>query len=353
MGLAPYGKYSDKINYFEARGTTKQFILKESWIRRLEKITPRTRENIMSPRYTNLAAQAQYEIERVVTKAAKYLFAKTESPNLCLAGGVALNSVMNKIILDKTKFKNIFILPGAGDSGVQLGGAIYAYYHFSGRKEKLPYYMDRAYLGVNYSDRHIRRILKKYARHLVFRKEKNIEKFCAQLLAQNKFIGWFQGKSEFGPRALGNRSILANPKGAKTKDYLNERIKHRESFRPFAPSILEEKCSEYFNLKTPSPFMLFVADVKKNKKREIPAVIHVDNTARVQTVNINQNPRYYKVIQNFYKITGTPVVLNTSFNLNGEPIVETPEDAVLCFLKSKIDALLISNFLVTKPHQTL
>lgn len=289
--------------------------------------------------YTELAYWAQFYLEKVIIDYSLYLYNTTKSKNLCIAGGVGLNSVANKKILDNTPFENIFIQPASGDSGLALGAALWANHQI--KKNPIQWRMDSAYLGRNYSEKEILDALSKSG--CKYQKIEHPEEVAAKLLADEKIIGWFQGKSEYGPRALGNRSILCSPIPSGMKDKLNMQVKHRESFRPFAPACLEETASEYFELDCPSPFMLLVAQVKK---KNIPAVTHVDNSARVQTVNADQNPKFYSLIKEFKKLTGVPVVLNTSFNDSGEPIVETPKDAIKTFKSTNLDTLIIRDYLV-------
>ena len=287
--------------------------------------------------YTELAYWAQFYLEKVMTDYAICLHNVTNSKNLCIAGGVGLNSVANKKILDNTPFENIFIQPASGDSGLALGAALWANHQFN--KNPVEWKMDNAYLGREYGEKEILNTIQGYQ----YEKLSSPAQTAAKLLADGKIIGWFQGKSEHGPRALGNRSILCSPIPPGMKDKLNAQVKHRESFRPFAPACLEESADEYFELDCPSPFMLLVAKVKKDN---IPAVTHIDGTARVQTVNSSQNPKFYSLIKEFQKLTGVPVVLNTSFNDSGEPIVETPEDAIKTFKSTNIDALIIGGYLL-------
>lgn len=289
--------------------------------------------------YTELACLAQINLEKVMIDYALHLYNVTKSKNLCIAGGVGLNSVANKKILDQTPFENIFIQPASGDSGLALGAALWASHQI--KKNPISRRMTNAYLGQDYTEKEILdAVLKSGCK---YKRLDHPEETAAKLLAEEKIIGWFQGKSEYGPRALGNRSILCSPIPLGMKDKLNAQVKHRESFRPFAPACLEEAASEYFELDCPSPFMLLVAQVKKNN---IPAVTHVDNTARVQTVNANQNSKFYSLIKEFQKLTGVPVVLNTSFNDSGEPIVETPEDAIRTAKSTNLDALIVGDYFV-------
>lgn len=304
---------------------------------------PRANKSIKFPDdlYTELAYWAQHNLEKVMIDYANHLYNVTKSENLCIAGGVGLNSVANKKILDKTPFKNIFIQPASGDSGLPLGAALWASHQV--KKNPVKWRMANAYMGRNYSDKEILNALSESG--FKYEKVQNPEMTAAKLLAQEKIIGWFQGKSEYGPRALGNRSILCSPIPPGMKDKLNAQVKHRESFRPFAPICLQEHASEYFDLNCPSPFMLLIAKVKKNN---IPAVTHIDGTARVQTINADQNPKVYSLIKEFQKLTDVPVILNTSFNDSGEPIVETPEDAVRTFKSTNLDSLIIGNYLLKR-----
>jgi predicted NodU family carbamoyl transferase len=289
--------------------------------------------------YTELAYWAQFYLEKVMVDYATYLHNVTKSKNLCIAGGVGLNSVANKKILDNAPFENIFIQPASGDSGLALGTALWASHQI--KKNPVKWRMDNAYLGRDYDEKEILDAISGSGCN--YKKLENPQATAAKLLADEKIIGWFQGKSEYGPRALGNRSILCSPIPSGMKDKLNMQVKHRESFRPFAPACLQESAGEYFKLDCPSPFMLLIARVKKDN---VPAITHVDGTARVQTVNINQNPKFYSLIKEFQKLTGVPVVLNTSFNDSGEPIVETPKDAVRTFKSTNLDALIMGDYLI-------
>ena len=291
--------------------------------------------------YTDLAFWAQHWLEKVMIDYANELHKITKSKNLCIAGGVGLNSVANKKILDASPFENIFIQPAAGDSGLPLGAALWVKHQLN--EDQSRWRMDSAYLGRPYSENEVLEALAVSGEKYI--KLENPAKTAAELIAQEKIVGWVQGGSEYGPRALGNRSILCSPIPPGMKDKLNAQVKHRESFRPFAPAVLEERASEYFDLNCTSPFMLLVAKVKKDS---IPAITHVDGTGRVQTVSRKQNPAFYNLIEEFGKITGVPVVLNTSLNDNGEPIVETPEDALKSFRKTNLDALIIHNYLILR-----
>ncbi len=305
--------------------------------------TPRRSKNQKLPDdfYTDLAFWAQEWLERVMIDYANELYKITKSKNLCIAGGVGLNSVANKKILDASPFENIFIQPAAGDSGLALGCALWVKHQL--KKEPIKWRMKDNYLGRDYSEKEIISALEESG--AAYKKLDNPAKTAAELMAKEKLIGWFQGKSEHGPRALGNRSILCSPIPSGMKDKLNAQVKHRESFRPFAPTVIEEKSAEYFDLNCSSPFMLLVAKVKKDN---IPAVTHIDGTGRVQTVSKEQNPKFYNLIKEFEKITRVSVVLNTSFNNSGEPIVESPLDAIKSFKTTNLDALIIHNYLIER-----
>ncbi len=293
----------------------------------------------------DIAAALQKRVEEVGLNSAEYLYKQTGSPNICLAGGVALNCVMNSRILNETPFKNIFVQPAAGDAGTAIGASLLCYHEKTSDKPATVK-LDHTYLGPEYSDKYIQERLDHF--FLPYESYNDIEKKAAHYLADGKIIGWFQGRMEFGPRALGNRSILTAPFPAQMKDILNKKVKHRESFRPFAPSILFEDLEEYFDNSHESPYMLLVYKIHKPKQNKIQATAHVDMTGRVQTVRIDQNPKYYRLISEFKALTGIPVVLNTSYNDRAEPIVCSPDDAIKCFLKTDIDFLVIGNAVVKK-----
>jgi carbamoyltransferase len=265
---------------------------------------------------------------------------------LCMAGGVALNSSFNGKILPDTEFKDIFIQPAANDAGTALGVAYYIYHQILGRPRC--FVMNCPYTGPEFDNGTIAEQLSR--RSLAFKTyndHEEIARIAAQLIAEGKVVGWFQGQMEWGPRALGNRSIIADPRRADMKDVLNARIKHREKFRPFAPSVTIESVADYFDQTYPEPFMIKVYNVLEHKRDEIPAVTHVDGTGRLQTVNREANPLYWRLIKEFENLTGVPVVLNTSFNEN-EPIVCRPEEAIDCFQRTKMDVLAIGNYLICK-----
>ena len=305
---------------------------------------PRVPETILTQKHKNIAAGLQVLTEMIALEFCEYLHSKTKSKNICIAGGVGLNCVMNGRILRESRFENIYVQPAANDAGGAIGSAFYVYNCILGKGRTFE--MEHTYYGPERTEEEIEKYFRK--KNVPFEKHENIEEITAKLLSQSKIIGWFQGKMEFGPRALGNRSILADPRKAEMKDRLNKRVKHREPFRPFAPSVLYEDKDLFFEEATSSPFMLIVFKVKKDKQKIIPAVTHVDGTARVQTVEKNINPKYWKLINEFKKISGIGVILNTSFNVRGEPVVCGIEDALNCFYKTEIDYLVAGKYLVSK-----
>lgn len=296
--------------------------------------------------YTNVAYAVQDVLEQVVIGWAHRAKELTQADYLVIAGGVGLNSVANKKILDQCGYKDIWIQPACSDTGIALGCALYGW-HVT-LKQPRQWVMKNAYLGREYSVEEQRTAIEREQNNLIIEQVPNIALRTASLLADGKIIGWFQGRSEYGPRALGNRSIIVDPRNPNMKDILNNRVKHREGWRPFAASVLEERASEYFTLDRPSPYMLLVCDVPKHLQDKITAVVHVDGTCRVQTVNKADNGIYYDLIKSFADKTGMPMILNTSFNLAGEPIIESPADAVSCFLRTDMDYLVVGNYLLRK-----
>ncbi len=305
--------------------------------------------------WQDLAWRVQDDTENVLLARAIWLRETTGAKNLCIAGGVALNCVANGRIAREAGFDNVWIQPAAGDDGIAIGCAYYG--HLAVQKKQRSFVMNNAYFGVNYSDEDVRSLCNKPLIRLVTRvtHSKNICTDTARVLAEGRIVGWFQGRSEFGPRALGNRSILADPRKAEMKDHLNKRVKHRQSFRPFAPIVIAERAGEIFEGDQDSPFMLLAKRVRPEWRDKIPAVVHVDGTARVQTVRQQTNQILYRLLTEFEATTGVPVLLNTSFNVKGEPIVETPGNALACFLGTGIDYLVLHDVLVTKnvPHKFL
>ena len=390
MGLAPYGepKYVDKIyselidlkedgsfkmnmEYFNyCAGLT----MTNEKFHRLFGGAPRKPESKLTQKEMDIARSVQEVTEEVMLRMAKHVRKETGQKNLCLAGGVALNCVANGKLLRENIFENIWIQPAAGDAGGALGAALTAWYQYIGNERTANGKTDAmqgAYLGPEFSNEEINVWLgenKIPFKHLT---DDKLFSETASLLADEKVVGWFQGRMEFGPRALGNRSIIGDARSAKMQATMNIKIKFREGFRPFAPSVLSEKVSDYFELENESPYMLLVADVKKERQKEmteeqknlfgieklnilrsdIPAVTHIDYSARIQTVQKETNPRYHKLISEFEKQTGYAVVVNTSFNVRGEPIVCSPQDAYRCFMRTDIDYLVLGNFLLNKTEQ--
>ena len=295
--------------------------------------------------HQDVAASLQSTLEAVEMALVRKLQQQTGETRLCMAGGVALNSVFNGKILPNTAFEEIYIQPAAGDAGTALGACYYIYHQLLGQQRT--FLMEDAYTGPAFTNGRIEAALAHYGLEGEALDEELLCERAAELVANRNVLGWFQGRMEWGPRALGNRSIIADPRYAETKDILNARIKKREKFRPFAPAVLAEATGEYFDQDYPDPFMLKVYNVLPDKHDVIPAVTHIDGTGRLQTVEKKVNPLYYQLIHSFGEKTGVPVVLNTSFNEN-EPIVCTPLEAVDCFMRTKMDALVIGNVLVTK-----
>ena len=298
----------------------------------------------------DIAASAQLVLEDILLKMVNHVHKRTDMKNLCLGGGVALNGVANYRILKEGPFENLYIPPSPGDGGSAIGCAQYLYYCHKKNKRKIEHNVERIqnniFVGPSYSNDEIKSFLDTNKIDYKFLETDSLLETTAQLIAEGHVVGWYQGKMEWGPRALGNRSILADARNAKMKDILNEKIKHRESFRPFAPCILEEHASEYFDIDIPSPYMLLVAPVKKPEK--IPAVTHVDGTGRLQTVSKDTNPLFYDLINEFYKTTGIPVLINTSMNVRGEPIVNTIEQAYNMIVKTDMDYIVLGNHIVKR-----
>ena len=339
-------------------------------------IPRRKPDDELSQAYMNLGLAIQEITEDVILRLAQTARDLTGSDNLVLAGGVALNCVANGKLLRSGIFKDIWVQPAAGDSGGALGAALSVWHIMKNNPRKIQStsfdMMQGTYLGCEFSNDQIRNTALKFGAQ--FKEYRLYDELCtdvANLLAQGKITGWFQGRMEFGPRSLGNRSILADPRNPDIQKKLNFKIKYREGFRPFAPSVLEEDCGEYFDLEGQSPYMLFVAQVKENRRRQlpenycklslyerlyhvrsdIPAVTHVDYSARIQTVNRDTNFRYWRLISEFKKLTGIGMLVNTSFNVRGEPIVCTPEEAYCCFMHTDMDILVMGDFLFLKGEQ--
>lgn len=298
--------------------------------------------------WQDMAWRMQDDTEKVLLDRARWLRETTGAKNLCIAGGVGLNCVANGRIVREAGFENVWIQPAAGDDGIAIGCAYYG--HVALQHNARNFVINDAFFGIDYKPEGAKRT----AAELRFKfetKASHSDDICrdtARLLSEGKVFGWFQGRSEFGPRALGNRSILADPRQAEMKDILNKRVKHRQAFRPFAPIVIAERAAEIFEGAEESPFMLVAKRVLPDWKDRIPAIVHVDGTARVQTVREDQNPKLYRLLKEFDRITGVPVLLNTSFNVKGEPIVETPEDALECFLSTGFDFLALHDMLIEK-----
>jgi carbamoyltransferase len=363
MGLAPYGepKYVDKVmetitynddgsfkmnmKYFAydygLRMTNKNF-------EQLFGQKTREPESKLEQFHKDVAMSVQVVTEEIVLRMVRHAHELTGSKNLCMAGGVALNCVANGRVVKETPYKDVFIQPAAGDAGGAVGVATYLYHTVLGNERKWEW--EHAYLGPEYSTDEIRKFLDEQG--IVYKEfdEDGMLDATVQALIDQKTIGWFQGRMEFGPRALGARSIIADARNPENKTVVNLKIKFRESFRPFAPSVLEEKCNEWFELDIPSPYMLLVADVREGK-RTIPAVTHVDQSARIQTVNEREHKRYYHLIKRFDEKTGCPLIINTSFNVRGEPIVCKPDEAYTCFMRTNMDVLVLDKFVMYKPDQ--
>jgi carbamoyltransferase len=370
MALAAYGKgifKKIKLFEFDKKMSALKCYLNQNHLKKYAAVRKLFKEQLkvdigsrrkkcFNPGYLQkeVAWVIQKETEKALIALTNYFVKKTGIQNLCLAGGVALNCVANAKLMKYTPVKRIFIQPAANDTGQAIGNALWAYHMIL--KQPRKYVMNHCFLGRNYTQKEIKKALDAFKKELIVKKSNNIESVAAKFIAERKIIGWFQDNSEFGPRALGHRSIIGDPRDRMTKKRLDKEIKKREPFRPYAPSILEEHFSRWFevphdNLEGvyyPLKFMIITALVKKEKRRFIPAVVHIDGSSRVQIVNKKENPKFYKLIHEFYSITGIPLVLNTSLNMAGEPIVESPLDAIKSFLKMNLDFLVMNNFLIER-----
>ena len=366
LRVPPGGPYQVNLDYFQYHylpGSRLGYVSKKL----IDVLgPPRQKGEAITQRHKDVAAALQSRTEEVVLDIVRHLHSLSgKAKNLCLAGGVALNCVMNGRVLSEGPFERVFVQPAAGDDGIAVGSALLTYYHILGSERKVPRTLEEdsrlpwgaakaTYLGPEYGEEDIKDALD--IAKSDYRREEHPERVAARLIAEGKIVGWFQGRMEFGPRALGNRSILADPTRDEMKDLLNHYVKHREDFRPFAPSVCLEDVDRFFvphresRKGAESPFMLLVYDVESEGKSLLPAITHVDGTARVQTVRHADNPLYYELIREFERLRGVPVVLNTSFNIRGEPIVATPFDAIRCFFSTGIDALVIGPFVVEKKH---
>jgi len=390
MGLAPYGqpRYTQKIfDHLLDLKPDGSFRLNLEYFNYCTGLTmtngkfdslfegpARKPEELLTQRHMALAASVQAALEEAVMRMARSLGAETGMKNLCLAGGVALNCVANGKILRDGHFERIWVQPAAGDAGGSLGAALAAYHLFQGQPRtarKCCDNMKGSYLGPEFSQQEIEARLTAIGAKFTSLTDEELVDACANSLVEEKALGWFQGRMEFGPRALGARSILGDARSPSMQSLLNLKVKYRESFRPFAPAVFREDVADWFELDSDSPYMLLVADVVKRRRKpmtaeheklfgieklnvprsDIPAVTHVDYSARIQTVHRETNPRYHALLTRFKELTGCPVIVNTSFNVRGEPIVCTPEDAFRCFMGTKIEALAIGNCFLRKEEQ--
>lgn len=346
VNVFPDGSYALNLTYFDFGGRDRMY---NDRFPSLFGHPSRNPESPMERHYENIAASLQEKLETVVFHFLTAAHKKYKTDNLCLSGGVALNSVMNGKILKNTPFKRLYIPPDPGDGGGVMGAAL-AQHHFDTSSRSGAGFSP--YLGPSFPEEQIEDVLKRHGLSYTRLDQKNLIDRVAELLSQEKIIGWFQGRMEWGPRALGNRSILASAARPEMKDVINSKVKHRELFRPFAPVVLAQHIKDYFITDSPVPvsakYMLFVYPFRPKGKREVPAVVHVDGTGRLQTLERADNPLYYDLIDTYAKKTGVPVIINTSFNVRREPIVCTPKDAVQCFLKTDIDYLAMGSFLVNK-----
>ncbi|PMS35828.1 beta-1,4-N-acetylglucosamine oligosaccharide 6-O-carbamoyltransferase NodU [Trinickia symbiotica] len=351
MALAAFGQpvYADVFREIvRYRGDGSYFVDEPRLVERFG--TPRERGGPLEQRHYDIASSLQTVLEETVLQLAEWLHARTNLPRLCMAGGVALNCVMNARLRDEGPFEDVWVQPAAGDAGTALGAALWIDWRERGKAGSTPtrrWTMDHAYLGPGYSDAEIERFLR--WSKVRFKRLADVAGETADLLAAGNVIGWYQGRTEFGPRALGARSILASPIDPGMQAKLNE-IKDREDFRPVAPVVMEEHVADWFVGGRKAPFMLFIFDVRPERAERIPAVRHVDGTARVQTINRQQHPLYYDLLAAFLARTGVPILVNTSFNTRGEPMVNSPRDALESFWTSPLDALVIGPFLVTKEE---
>ncbi len=355
--LRPHGRFELDLDYFvhwaegvdmtwDEGSPTLGTIYSQKFIDRFG--PPRQPPAEITPTYANMAASLQAVLEEAEFHIVRNLHRVTGLDALCMAGGVALNSSFNGKVITQTPFKEIFIQPAASDAGTALGVAYYIYHQILGKPRC--FVMNHAYTGPCFTNGGVESVIRQADVSYETYELEDMARAAARLIADGKVVGWFQGGMEWGPRALGNRSILADPRRPEMKDILNARIKHREKFRPFAPSVLSESVGDYFDQTYPEPFMVKVYSVLDHKRKEIPAVTHVDGTGRLQTVEREANPLYWQLIREFGNLTGVPVVLNTSFNEN-EPIVCQPSEALDCFLRTKMDALVIGNYLIQKDRQ--
>jgi carbamoyltransferase len=370
IDLKPDGSFRLDMSYFDyCTGLT---MTNERFAKLFGKPV-RTSDQLLTPFHMDVAASIQAVLEEAVLRLTRGLAARTGARNLCLAGGVALNCVANGKVLRDGKFDSIWIQPAAGDAGGAVGAALAAYHQFKGQPRSVDTSdaMSGAYLGPEFSQTDIEQRLTATGARFAVLDEIAVVDTTAKALADQLAVGWFQGRMEFGPRSLGARSILGDPRSPAMQKNLNLKVKYRESFRPFAPAVLREDVADWFELDSDSPYMLLVADVRKDRRRamteaeqalfgidklnisrsEIPAVTHIDHSARVQTVSAATNPLFHRLLTRFKALTGCPVLVNTSFNVRGEPIVCTPEDAFRCFMGCEMDVLVVENCFLEKESQ--
>lgn len=361
MGLAPFGdpdRFYDRMSPLVSVDDTGRLRVDTSWFRYQNwgrrRYGPKYVAAFGAPRssgkapiethHEDVAAAAQKVLEERVLEMCRILETRTDAEHVVIAGGVALNSVMNGRILRETRFKDVYVMPAAGDNGTSIGAAYYV--HNVVHRSDKRYFHSNPYLGPEYSNDVIEALLEECK--LPFQRSTDVCADTARMLRDGQIVGWFQGRMEIGPRALGNRSILCDPTLPHMKDKINAEVKHREAYRPFAPSAVAERASEFFDIDVEAPFMLKVCPVRPEMRDRLPAITHVDGSARLQTVREGTNPRYHRLISEFGKLSGVPVVLNTSFNIMGEPIVESPVQAIRCFFSTGLDVLVMGDFIVKK-----
>ncbi len=374
MGLSPYGDLTDANTYYQKFKQIVDVKKDGSYAMNMSYFCYTYKEQMpnerfcelfggpirkskdeLTQRHKDIAAGLQKITEDIMFNMLNALYEEAKSENLCMAGGVALNSVANGKILSKTPFKKLFIQPAAGDGGTSLGAAYYVYNSILGNERN--YVLKDAYLGPSFKAEEIKEFLGENAvKYSMFKDDKELINKTAKLIRNGNVIGWFQGRMEWGPRALGARSILSDPTREDMKDILNLKVKHREKFRPFAPVVCEDDAKDYFEcdlpIQEPTDFMLMVYPIKKNKQKLIPAVTHIDGSGRLQTIRRNQNPLYYDLIKEFGKLSGVPILINTSFNIRGEPIILSPYDAYKCMMGTGIDYLVIDKFLIKREDNS-
>ncbi len=347
--LLPDGKYQFNLKYFAYHEGSRDPWVSKKFIEDFGEL--RLKDSTIEQRHQDIAWALQKRLQDVALHCCEALYKLNPCDNLIISGGVGLNCVMNEVLYQKSPYKNVWVMSAPHDAGTSLGAAYWVYCHKLGYPRNYVY--ETALLGPQYSDQEIKEVLLESKLPFKELNEDEILEKTSQLLTEQNIIGWFQGRTEFGPRALGNRSIIADPRTIEMKNKINERIKHREEFRPFAPAILEDRVEEYFMEGRKLPFMTCVLSAIPDKIETIRAVVHFDHTSRVQTVSKEVNPIFYKLIKEFDRLTGVPVLLNTSFNDNGEPIVNSPQDAISCFKRTNLDYLVLGSFLIKQTKEIL